>query len=61
MNTHGAQRRYWEEGHNQSFIYLQGLIGQKKKKEKSSHSFSTSFPNRAKKIWNHLIEVYQNT
>ena len=60
MNTHGAQRRYWEEGHNQSFIYLQGLIRQKNQNEKSDYSFSTSFPNRAKKIWDHLIYAYQN-
>ena len=62
----GAMRKFWYEGHNQSFILLRILVEQHQCIEENNPddilpSFSESFPRRAAKMWTNLSAPYSNS
>jgi len=59
-------RKYWHEGHNQSYILLRILIErqqymQEYNPECVDNAFSGSFPQRAVKIWQNLSAPYSKS
>jgi len=61
--SNGAMQRYWFQGNNENFVLLRTLvekvIAMRSVDQEVDESFSKSFPNRSKKIWNHIAAPYE--